>query len=67
MLILVIRGTVEESLAAVRRRLGPDLAVHAVYAAGPRQTIVHVDAPLGHDVHRWLNEHGDLVWFNMVD
>ena len=66
MMVLVIRGSIEEALAAAKRKLGDGLEIHAITTTG-RETIVHMDTPLGHDVHRWLNEHSDLVWFNMVD
>jgi hypothetical protein len=62
--VLVIRGNMEQALAAANRRLGADLAVWEASSNG-RETIIHVEEPLGHSIHRWLNEGSDLIWFNI--
>jgi len=62
-LVLVLRGGVESAVAAALARLGEGLGVLKVFTRGT-ETILWVDAPLGHEVHRWLNEHGQLIWFN---
>jgi hypothetical protein len=67
MLVLVIRGGIEDAIRAARQHLGPDLHVHAVDPTGHNETVIHADMLPGRDVHQWLNEHKELIWFNLVN
>lgn len=65
-LILVMRGGVESCVAAVAERLGGYLEVRKVFAKdNGLNTILHVEAPLGHEAQRWMHEpNSQLIWVN---
>lgn len=63
MLTLIVKGNPEQAVAAVAARLGGDLPVEAVKSLDYASTkVVLADAPLGHDVHRWLAEAPFTPW-----
>ncbi len=62
MLTLTIKGTPEESLAAVADRLGSELPVEEVRTLDLGATVVVLaDEPLGHEVNRWRAERPDMI------
>ncbi len=61
--VLVMRGKIEAALQAIADRLGGDLAVVKAFP-GEQESIVWIEAPLGHEILRWFNEREELIWFN---
>ena len=67
-LVLVIRGLMGAALDSAIRHMGKDITVKEVICKD-NETILKVDAPLGHDVYRWMHDepNSDLIWFHHTE